>query len=447
MAFWQTERFRDRIDAGRQLAEALSSWHGQHPLVLAIPRGGVPIGRIVADRLEGELDVVLVRKIGAPAHQEYAIGAIDENGALQVSSDAAFVGADDRYIQREAAEQLATIRARRKLYSPHHTPIDPAGRIVIVVDDGLATGATMRVALQAVRVRKPKRLICAVPVVAPQSLSAVSDVADDLVYLSAPQHFRGVGQFYQQFPAVDDTEVMRLLEHAAKPAAASSQTVRIGTDGVVLDGDLEIPQAAVGLVIFAHGSGSNRRSVRNRHVAHALHKQGMATLLFDLLTEDEARETSERFDIPKLAARLDTALQWALGYPDTKALPIGLFGASTGAAAALVAAARYPMTVKAVVSRGGRPDLAGQGVLARVTAPTLLIVGGADTEVIRLNRTALAMLTCPAEMMLVPNATHLFEEFGALEKVASLAADWFRQWLVLREEAVLDAARETKPSH
>lgn len=436
MARWQTDRFRDRTDAGQQLADALVSLRGQHPLVLAIPRGGVPIGRILADALEGELDIVLVRKIGAPGNPEYAIGAIDENGSVQVSPDAALAGADDRYIKREAAEQLATLRARRQLYSPHHAAIDPAGRVVIVVDDGLATGATMRAALQSVRARKPARLICAIPVVSPHSLASVSDLVDDLMYLSAPEHFRAVGQFYLQFPAVDDTEVIDMLNRASSPAGivAGLEAVQIGAEGVILSGDLETPKHANGLVIFAHGSGSNRKSVRNRRVAQALHGKGLATLLFDLLTEDEAREASARFDIPKLAARLDAALQWAMRHPPTKTLPIGLFGASTGAAAALVVAARYPMAIKAVVSRGGRPDLAGHGVLARVAAPTLLIVGGADTDVIPLNRAALAAMTCQAEMILVPNATHLFEEAGALEKVAALAAAWFAQWLSRRDD-------------
>lgn len=431
MAVWQTDRFRDRIDAADQLADALSSLRDKHPLILAIPRGGVPIGRVLADRLHGELDVVLVRKLGAPGHSEYAVGAIDENGRTQVSQEAELVGASEHYLQQEAAAQLATIRARRQLYSPHHAAIDPAGRTVVVVDDGLATGATMRAALQAVRARKPSRLICAVPVAAPASLAAVADIADDLVYLSAPAHFRAVSQFYLAFPPVEDEEVVRQLQ-TKQPASAtaSSEAVQIGAEGgVVLSGDLEIPRNAVGLVIFAHGSGSSRKSPRNRHVAYALHAQGLATLLFDLLTDDEARDVALRFDIPKLAARLDAALQWALRHASTAALPIGLFGASTGAAAALVLAARYPMAVKAVVSRGGRPDLAGHGVLARVTAPTLLIVGGADKEVIPLNRVALSALTCHAEMVLVPNATHLFEEAGALEQVSALAAKWFRERL------------------
>ena len=431
MAQWQTDGFRDRTDAGQQLAEALSSLRGQHPLILAIPRGGLPIGRIVADRLDGELDIVLVRKIGAPGNPEYAIGAVDEAGTIQQSDDARLAGADDHYIKHEAAEQLAIIRARRQGYGLGRPPIDPAGRTVVVVDDGLATGATMRAALLAVRARKPARLVCAIPVASPRGLVSVTDVADDLVYLSAPGHFRAVGQFYMQFPAVDDSEVVHLLMRSpsGSPVSALSEEVRIPADGLLLDGNLLVPQGVHGLVIFTHGSGSSRHSPRHRLVAQAMHAKGLATLLFDLLSEDEARDISARFDIPRLTARLDAATRWAMHQPRTQTLPIGLFGASTGAAAALVLAARYPMVIKAVVSRGGRPDLAGHGALARVQAPTLLIVGGADHEVITLNRSALSVLPCHAELVLVPNATHLFEEEGAIERVAALATSWFVQWL------------------
>lgn len=428
MALRQIECFNDRDDAGRQLGEALSFLQGQHPLILAIPRGGVPLGRIVADRLEGELDVVLVRKIGAPGHKEYAIGAVDENGDVQISPDAASVGANDHYITQEATRQLATIRARRKLYSPYHKAVNPEGRVVVVVDDGLATGETMRAALRAVSARKPARLICAVPVASPRSLSAIADLVDDLVYLSAPDDFRAVGQFYLEFPAVEDSEVVNLLERPAKPRSNLAQTVHIDAAGMTLMGELVIPEHASALVIFAHGSGSNRMSTRNRRVAEALHERGFATLLFDLLAEDEARDVLARFDIPRLASRLLAALQWAAKWPGTASLPVGLFGASTGAAAALVLAANYPKAVRVVVSRGGRPDLAGLDALAGVKAPTLLIVGGADAPVIALNRAALSTLTCPVELAIVPNATHLFEESGAIEKVAELAADWFVQW-------------------
>jgi putative phosphoribosyl transferase len=431
MTQWQTDGFRDRTDAGQQLAQALSSLRGKHPLILAIPRGGVPIGRIVADRLDGELDIVLVRKIGAPGNPEYAIGAVDEAGAIQQSDDARLVDADDRYIRREAARQLAVIQARRQGYGLGHPPIDPAGRTVVVVDDGLATGATMRAALLAVRARKPARLVCAVPVASPRGLVSVADVADSLVYLSAPDHFQAVGQFYANFPAVDDSEVVHLLMRSpsGSPVPVRAEDVRIPADGLLLDGNLQLPQEARGLVIFTHGSGSNRHSPRHRLVAQAMHAKGLATLLFDLLSEDEAADLSARFDIPRLAARLDAATRWAMHHPRTQALPIGLFGASTGAAAALVLAARYPKVIKAVVSRGGRPDLAGHGALARVQAPTLLIVGGADHEVVALNRSALSVIPCHVELVLVPNATHLFEEEGAIERVAELATHWFVRWM------------------
>jgi dienelactone hydrolase len=192
-----------------------------------------------------------------------------------------------------------------------------------------------------------------------------------------------------------------------------------------------VPQGARGVVVFAHGSGSSRLSSRNRFVAGALQRAGLATLLLDLLTaEEEERDTGHlRFDVGLLAGRLVGATEWLQDRPEAAGLPVGYFGASTGAAAALSAAARLPGAVAAVVSRGGRPDLAGDN-LGRVRAPTLLIVGGADGQVIGLNRTALARLAAPEkELVIVPGATHLFEEPGALEEVARLAADWFGRHL------------------
>ncbi len=207
--------------------------------------------------------------------------------------------------------------------------------------------------------------------------------------------------------------------------------VRIAVGGARLDGDLALPPGARTIVCFAHGSGSSRRSPRNRQVAAALGATGIATLLMDLLTADEGRlddRTAElRFDVALLARRLVGAVDWLAAEPATKHLAIGLFGASTGAAAALLAAVERPSLVRAVVSRGGRPDLAGPA-LAAVRAPTLLIVGGDDPVVVALNRDALASLAVRSkELAVVPGATHLFEEPGALDAVARLASDWFRR--------------------
>jgi dienelactone hydrolase len=218
----------------------------------------------------------------------------------------------------------------------------------------------------------------------------------------------------------------------SETSVTAPEAIEINAGGARLHGDLGVPGGARSLVVFAHGSGSSRHSPRNQAVASFLRERGMATLLFDLLTEDEDeidRITRElRFDIELLAGRLAATTAWCRGQSELAELRIGYFGASTGAAAALVAAAREPEPVGAVVSRGGRPDLAGPA-LGRVAAPTLLIVGGNDTTVIRLNEAALQELDAEKELKIVPGATHLFEEPGALEQVAELAAAWFEQHL------------------
>ncbi len=210
---------------------------------------------------------------------------------------------------------------------------------------------------------------------------------------------------------------------------ADEKNVTLELDGEPHAGILGLPRAsAAGLVVFAHGSGSSRLSSRNHYVAGILHDAGFATLMFDLLTETEDQVYANRFDIDLLSRRLVQASRWAVGQPQLANLPQGFFGASTGAAAALRAAASDPATVRTVVSRGGRPDLAGD-VLPDVRAPTLLIVGGEDTVVIQLNREARARMTATCDLEIVPGATHLFEEPGTLDAAARLATDWFRRWL------------------
>ena len=221
----------------------------------------------------------------------------------------------------------------------------------------------------------------------------------------------------------------------APVADATPREVAIAADGDDLAGNLVVPAGAEGIVLFAHGSGSSRLSPRNVWVARQLQRAGLGTLLFDLLTRtEEARDAStreHRFDIPLLARRLAAATSWLAEHPESARLAVGYFGASTGSAAALVAAAELGDRVTAVVSRGGRPDLAGEAVLARVAAPTLLIVGGSDDVVLTLNRAADARMTCERQLTIVPGASHLFEEPGALEVVANLATQWFVRFLTV----------------
>jgi putative phosphoribosyl transferase len=208
--------FLDRADAADRLADALFNYKDMHALVLAIPRGAVPMAKRIAEQLHGEFDVVLVRKLRAPHQPELAIGAVNEGGYTYVSDFAELYGADHDYIEAEKRAQLETIRQRRARYTPVHAPIDPAGRTVIVVDDGLATGATMIAALQGLRQRKPARLVCAVPVSPPDTLLKVKALADDVVCLESPDFFQAVGQFYRHFTQVNDDEVVEVLAQARK---------------------------------------------------------------------------------------------------------------------------------------------------------------------------------------------------------------------------------------
>lgn len=216
-----TKLFDDRLDAGRRLAEALAAYRGRKPLVLAIPRGAVAMGAEVAARLGGELDVVLVKKLHAPGSPEFAVGAIDESGWTFVAGYAAQAGADQAYLARERADELELLRRRRARYTPAKAPADPAGRVAIVVDDGIATGASMIAALHAVRAKKPARLVCAVPVAPPESLAQIRPYADEVVCLETPEDFMAVGQYYRHFEQVEDDEVVALLARHGRPQPAA----------------------------------------------------------------------------------------------------------------------------------------------------------------------------------------------------------------------------------
>ena len=438
--------FADRREAGALLARELDALRGQDVVVLGLPRGGVPVASVVAEALDAPLDVIVVRKLGVPFQPELAMGAIGEGGVRVL---------DRRLVERAKVsdEQIAEVERRERAVLDARVErlrrgrprLDLRGRVAVIVDDGIATGATARVACQVARRLGASRVVLAVPV-APAHTAANFPEADAVVCVSAPEHFRAVGGHYVDFSPTSDDEVVALLDRAGRrgrsAGGASATPSRGGTDeqvvvpapgGVSIEGHLRVPDGATGVVAFAHGSGSSRHSPRNRFVADVLHDAGLATLLIDLLTAEEERDRANVFDIPKLAGRLEAATAWLGSRPDTAACRLGYFGASTGAGAALWAAAEPGARVAAVVSRGGRPDLAAPR-LGAVRAPTLLIVGGADDVVLALNRRARAELVgCLSELTVVAGATHLFGEPGALAEVASLARAWFVHHLVEHE--------------
>jgi putative phosphoribosyl transferase len=438
--------FVDRHDAGRRLAGVLPAQLSDgDTLVLGLYRGGIPVAEEVARVLGAPLDVCLVRKLGVPHRPELAMGAIGEDGVLVLNDDVLRASgvSPDELAGVEARERAVLERSVRDSRAGR-PPADVRDRTVVLVDDGIATGASAGAACQVVRARGAARVVMAVPVAPPGWADKLGDAADLCVCPYTPRGFFGVGQFYEDFSQTDAGEVVTCLARAERASAGPADTERgerrrstgvpydrevtITADAVRLPGELSVPGDAQAVVVFAHGSGSSRHSMRNRFVARTLNRAGLGTLLFDLLTPEEAHDRANVFDVGLLAGRLGTAVHWLRAQPQTQGLDVGLFGASTGAAAALWAAAEPGADIVAIVSRGGRPDLA-EPRLALVTAPTLLIVGSHDPVVLKLNRRGQAKLRCPCDLAVVPGATHLFEEPGTLPTVARLACEWFTHHL------------------
>lgn len=431
--------FIDREDAGRRLAPLLDHLRGEPLVVLGLPRGGVPVAFEVARALDAPLDVIVVRKLGVPYQPELGMGAIGEDGVRIVNDEvvraARVSDADVAAVERRERLELER-RARR--FRGGRPRMSLTGRTAVIVDDGIATGSTARAACRVARAHGAARVVLAVPVAPVGWTVHMGHDADELVAVHTPDPFIAIGRFYLNFSQTSDEEVVACLARAAARGRATrgsragsrgdlpsvDQQVEVPAGAASLGGQLTVPPDARGVVVFAHGSGSSRHSPRNRAVSAVLHEAGLATLLFDLLTTDEEHDRANVFDVDLLARRLVDATTWLRGQPATRSLPMGCFGASTGAAAALWAAAEPDSGIAAVVSRGGRPDLAA-GRLAAVTAPTLLIVGGRDGAVLDLNRRAQALLRCENKLAVVPGATHLFDEPGTLLAAATLARDWF----------------------
>ena len=396
--------FDDRVDAGRQLAQRLDSFSGQDVVVLGLPRGGVPVAFEVAKALQAPLDVLVVRKLGVPFQPELAFGAIGEDG-VRVLNDAvvreAHLDGDD--MDAVERKQRIELRRRAERFRRGRDRISLTGRIAVIVDDGIATGATAKAACQVARAHGASRVVLAVPIGPDDIVARFAGYADEVVCLRTPAFFFAVGQGYRNFTQTSDDEVIALLDRArdnfaeaAAIAAAADpplrdEEVRVLAGPVTVAGHLTIPEHPRGIVVFAHGSGSSRHSPRNRYVAEVLNRAGLATLLFDLLTPAEERNRANVFDIELLAGRLVDVTGWLASQPDTASLPVGYFGASTGAGAALVAATDPQ-------SEGGRgrlsrgPARSRRSVAGERGAPTLLIVGGRDEVVLELNRRAQAAI-------------------------------------------------------
>jgi putative phosphoribosyl transferase len=430
-------RFRNRRDAGQRLAEKLEKFRGQDVVVLGLPRGGVSVAAEVASALGAPLDVIVVRKVGVPFQHELAMGAVGEGGVLVVNERVvALSGVSPDELAAAGQRERDELERRVQRFRGNRPRLSLTGRTALLIDDGIATGSTARAACAVARALGATRIVLATPVCARDTARSLVHDVDELVCLDTPRDFMAVGQFYADFHATQDDDVVELLHRAARdlggvpaeepPPRDEEAGVRVGD--VDLAGHLTVPEHATGMVVFVHGSGSSRHSPRNRYVATVLQRAHLATLLFDLLTPQEEVSRAAVFNIELLAQRLAEVSPWVRAQPGWHSLPIGWFGASTGAGAALWAAAEPDADVAAVVSRGGRPDLAGHR-LGDVRAPTLLIVGGRDDVVLELNERARTQLHCENRLAVVPGATHLFEEPGTLAAAAALARDWFTDHL------------------
>ena len=434
-----THLYRDRHDAGGAIARALAALKGRPDVVvLGMPRGGVPVARHVADALGAPLDVVVGRKLGVPGLREVAMGAIAE-GSRSIVEDSVrwYVGVPRHIVSRVAARERVELDRRVRLYRGAGLR-DLRGRTVVLVDDGLASGATLRAAAAALRRLKPARIVAAVPVASPDHCDDVRRVVDELIVLATPSPFETVAHWYRDFSPVSDAEVLRLLKRSSGDTpglvgsddtdATDETEIEIPvTTSTTIVADLGVPNATPnGLVVLAHGGGSSRHSYRNRYLAGRIRMEGWATLRVDLLTETEQAQDANgdvRFDIVRISARLQAAVEWASRTNAPGAHRIVLLGASTGAAAAINTAASRPDLVAAVASRGGRVDLAG-AALPNVRAPVLMVVGGADTETLQRNRDSAGLLRGSKRIVVVPDAGHTFEEPGALGSVGEHLVRW-----------------------
>ena len=465
--------FCDRTHAGQALARMLRrlEWSGD-VTVIALARGGVPVARQVAEALGAPLGVIVSRKIGVPGIEDVALGAVAEGSDRVVADDMAwYIGVPSRLVDRLAARERVEVERCAHVYRGGRPLPDVKNRTVILVDDGLATGATLRAAAFAIRNGRPRRIVAAVPVASLTGSAEVRADVDELIAVLTPREFDTIASWYEDYTPVSDEEVLSQLGRPTHVAIMNGRhvfsdilrdvgdriaraptydddwrTVRerliaIPRSGGAIMADFGGPQhipgvdepeptgRARGLVILVNGDGGSRHSYRNRYLAGRLRLSGYATLRVDLSTSDEQRlpiAAPPNCDLPRMTERLTSVCEWVAQKNFDGAHRTILIGAGTGAAAALATAARRPAHLFAVIARAGRVDLATH-LLCHVTAPVLLIVGGVDREALRRNSEAMRALPRGALLVRVPRAGHTFTEPGALGAVAEQAVRWMER--------------------
>ncbi|WP_159941953.1 MULTISPECIES: phosphoribosyltransferase family protein [unclassified Nocardiopsis] len=417
--------FADRSEAGRRLAERVRPFAVNDPLVLALPRGGVPVGAELARRLDADFDVLMVRKIGLPGHPELGVGAIAEDGRVHYDDLAlARMHVPRQALSATVAAERDELDRRRRVYRGERPAPRIAGRDCVVVDDGVATGGTARAALRMVRQAGPARLALAVPVASPEAVELLREEADALVVLSAPDNFRAVGEWYRDFGQLSDHHVTAILaERGRSEDPDVTRGVRVRAGGVYLDGDLTVPPAPRGAVVVAAG----RADESWRPAASALRRAGYATLVLDLLTDQERAEGGAGAGGPGPAPfgeRLNAAVTWLRRATDAADGPLGVLASGEAAAAALATAAERPEDVAAVVVHGGRIDLAEES-LPGVRAPVLVLVEGGDSFVRELGEWARGRMGGPTDLRVMEGAERLLGDAHVWDRVVSEALDWF----------------------
>ncbi|MBX3019887.1 MAG: hypothetical protein KF767_18515 [Bdellovibrionaceae bacterium] len=415
-------RFQNRTVAAQQLADQLEDLRELKPVVLGIPRGAMPMAKIIADRLEADLDLVLVKKIGHPQHPEFALGSVTENGDVILGSGALQNG----MIEEDLAEQAAKIATRLREMRAHYTNGRPAvplrGRDVIVVDDGIATGATMLAAIEFLRRAQVRQIVVATPVASPQAVQRLEDEGVEVRALLTPEEFGAVSYYYDNFAQVSDAEVGGFFR-------VSPREIEVFEDGVKLNATLGLPMKPRGLVVFAHGSGHGRQSPKNQYIAEAFNRQGFATLLVDLMTPEEADDDLNRFEIGLLAHRLRACLAWARKDPRLADIPLALYGTHTGTAAALMVAAQPGHRIDALVSRSGRPDLVTE-VLPQLRVPVLFLVGAKDRAVLHLHEESFIQMHGERQLHPIPEAGAFIDTDLQMEEIVRESLRWVERHLL-----------------